>query len=205
MIDAIKIELITENNQKTYRLSGIFSEAEKRNRNGRIYPKDVLRESVKELILEMKVKTIYCYLEHPTHDQIIKEDSCAVLESLAWNEAEGRAYCSVKALTDTRDGMKLIQDLDNGGSIGISTRAIGALNEEKVVQPGLKIITGDLVSTPSCQVCDLSLNESMNNTLSDFLLEAKDCGCTYKKLTISEQIEVKQHFINKITKIFEGK
>jgi len=207
-MNPIKIELLTENNQKTYRLSGIFTEADVRNRNGRIYPKDILRESVNDFIQRINNgEKIYAYLEHPPHDQIIKEDSCAIIESVTWEESTGRAFGSVKLLPETRDGKKLINDLDNGSSVGISSRALGSLNEDKVVQPGLKLVTWDLVDMPSCQVCDLSLNESVvaQETLGDYLIneDDKDCGCTFNKLTINEQIKVRKHFIDKVMKVFK--
>ena len=111
MIDAIKIELLTENNQRTYRLSGIFTEADVRNQNKRIYPKGVLRESVNNFINRLNNKEkIYAYREHPPHDKIIKEDSCAIIESVTWNESEGRAYGSIRLLPETIDGDKLIRE-----------------------------------------------------------------------------------------------
>jgi len=207
MQTAIIIESILDNNQRTYRLKGPLTAADIRNRNGRIYPKSILKEAIYDLIESIKITEVYSYLEHPQHSDLIKEDSCAVFENVTWDDEKGISYCTLKVLNDTRDGQKLIRMLDAGETVGISTRALGSLNEDKIVQPGLKIVTGDIVSMPSCQICQLNLHESVitYEELGDYFVneEKEECGCKLNQLSLSDKIELQEHLYNQILNSFK--
>lgn len=186
-------------------LKGPFSQAQIRNRNGRIYPHNILREAIQDLIkrVEAQPQTVYSELEHPNYAEIKPEKACGLLTEVTWDEPTGIAYCKVEILDSTPFGREVLRNLQKGETYGISTRALGTLNEDKVVQPGLKIITGDIVKTPSCQIC--SLNESESNTLDDFFvdLNESDCGCKFKSMPIDVQVQVKQHVVDAISNLFK--
>ena len=53
------LEVLTEENdkgEKTYAIEGIFMQAETKNRNGRIYPRDVMNKAVGKYINEQVSK-----------------------------------------------------------------------------------------------------------------------------------------------------
>lgn len=216
----MKIELLTESDEFGYRLSGPFCAAERMNRNGRIYTaSDLKRETLK---LKEKVdngEEVYLYLDHPDHIDLIKEDSCAVFESIEWNDTEQFGECSVKTLVDTKDGKKVNEDLKTNIGYGISTRGLGSVNKKTKIVEDYQMITADLIrnengENQSCQICTLqtlheskdSLTEQEINSLDDFLVEKKvdeksdDCGCPFEKMDESErkivENKIKQTFTN---------
>lgn len=199
----VKVELITEGAQSYYRLSGPFTQSGVKNRNGRIYP---YNESKRE-VLKLKEKVdsgeeVFLYKNHPPHSDIIREDSCAVFEEITYkdNGKQITGYCVVKTLSDTKTGKEINEELSNGDSYGISTRGTGQVIEGVV--HNYEMITADLVSTPSCQICNMSLTEAVENTLDDYLIEAQDCGCYYSTLTEDEQEVGKQYLIKEISKLW---
>ena len=179
------MEILNENG-KTY-LSGYMTEAETRNRNGRLYPKEVAKSATLELKERVNKGGVLAYLDHPPHADLVYEDSCGLIVEVDWHDDTGRATCKVEILNDTRDGKRVLERIEKGEQFGISTRGLGSLDENKVVQPGLKFVTADIIGNlgQSCQVCTMSLHESnRSNTLDDFLIEEdkKPCGCVYATL-----------------------
>lgn len=201
------MELIFENG-KTY-LKGIFTECNfglnesgmdfsfrPRNRNGRLYSYDVLKEAVLSLIEIIKKEPVLSYRNHPSHSDLVYEDSAAKIVELVWEDVSGRAIGKVEILQDTKHGKQVLEDIANGIEYGISTRALGSLDENKMVKKGLNIITADLIpvireigSIQSCQSCSLSLTESIQVEYNDYLIgeslednKEVPCGCIYTTL-----------------------
>ena len=185
-------------------LKGPFSQADVRNRNGRIYPKDVLREAILDLQkrVSREPKIIYAELEHPPYTEINRSNACGLLHEVTWDEESGIAYCKVEILDSLPNGRKVLNDIRSGEQYGISTRALGQLNEDKIVQPGLHIITGDIVKFPSCQIC--TLNESETWFDDEFIVEEKSsCDCIFEKLSLAEQIELRKALGERIINLFK--
>lgn len=200
------LEVLNENGKII--LKGPLSEADVRNRNGRLYPKAVLREAIKKLMAEVQKepKEVWSELEHPPYSELIESRACGVLKEVTWDESSGTAYCKVEVLPYTINGKKLMEMINSGSSIGISTRALGSLDEAKVVQPGLEIITGDIVAFPSCQNCYLT--ESTENQFVDTFIQINEnkeenCNCVFTKLTLSEQMEVRSKIVDSIIGVFK--
>ena len=197
---------VLNENGKTY-LSGPMTQAEVRNRNGRLYPTKICKEAT----LELKGRVdesggVLSYLEHPNHSDLIYEFSGGKIVKLDWINETGVANCKVEILDDTKDGKSILEGLKNGETYGISTRGIGSLDEDGVVQPGLIFTTADIIKThgkQSCQICNLTEGVK-ENTMSDFLLDEKeeDCGC-YLNLDEVEQKIVKENLKRKILEIFK--
>jgi hypothetical protein len=206
-MNQIKVELITEGTESYYRLSGPFTQSNVKNRNGRIYP---YAESKREILkLKERVESgeeVYLYMNHPPHSEVIREDSCAVFESITFEDNGNMitGYCTVKTLPDTITGKQINESLSKGESWGISTRGTGQV-VEGIVQ-NYNMITADLVQMPSCQICNMSLTESAeeSNTLDDFILEAEaDCGCFYSALSEDEQKVGQRYLVKEILKLLD--
>ncbi len=203
------MELLLENG-KTY-LRGFMTEAETRNRNGRLYPKSVAKTAVMELIERVKDGGVLTYLEHPNHANLVYEDSCGKIVELKWDDSTGRALCKVEILEDTIDGKAVLERINKGEDFGISTRGEGSLDENKVVKPGLKFITADIIGNlgQSCQVCSMSLTESTEdrtNTMEDFIIEVdkKDCACIYAKLSSTDKKIAENYLIDGFIQKIKG-
>lgn len=190
-------------------LRGPMTQADVRNRNGRLYPKDVLRSAVLDLSARVSKipQTVYSELEHPQYDDLIKEKACGLLTEVSWDEDSGIGYCKVEILDSTPTGKEVLEGVANGNTYGISTRGSGSLDDNKVVQDDLYFHTADVIKTlQSCQICRLSEGvENPTNTLDDMLLEVKkdsNCKCIFHDLSMGEQIQLRDYVAKTITNLF---
>lgn len=149
--------------KKSICFRGIFSEADKMNRNHRIYPRKVLKEAYEQAwdAAKKSGNPIIGECEHPADNKIHLERIAVTFPELVWNEEKGTI--EGKAIpTETEKG-KLIEGLAKSGiKICFSTRCAGKVKPYKgplaegamdavEVQPGLRIISIDCVGQPSCQ------------------------------------------------------
>ena len=142
---------------------GIFSEADKMNRNHRIYPKKILREACIQAIDDARKsgQPVFGELEHASDAKVHLERIAVTFPELTWNEEKGTL--EGKAIPTLTEAGKTVEGLAKSGfKICFSTRCSGKVKpyrgplaegiENAVeVQPGLKIISIDVVGSPSCQ------------------------------------------------------
>jgi len=140
-----------EGGGKNYFLEGIFLQSTIRNRNGRIYPQNVLSESVDKYSREMiSNKRSFGELNHPTSPSINLDKISHIITDLRedGNNFRGRA----KILVNTPNG-KIVQSLmDEGCVLGVSSRGLGAIKESK----GSKIVESFYITTAADIVADPS-------------------------------------------------
>ena len=109
-----------ENGQKQLYIEGVFAQAEKKNRNGRIYPKRILEGQINKYI-EEKVKTNRALgeLTHPANRPNVdpKEVSHRIVE-MSWdkNDVYGKAL-----VLNTPNGNIVRGLLEGGTKIGIDS------------------------------------------------------------------------------------
>jgi hypothetical protein len=130
---------------------GIFSSAEQKNANGRVYKKDTLDREFKRINEEF-FKTgvpLWGQLDHPTSADSSMEKVAIRTLALEWrgNDLYGKA----KILTDTPNGAIAAALLKESKRIGISSRGLGEVSEDGYVKDeSYKLITWDIVGNPSC-------------------------------------------------------
>lgn len=134
-----------------------------KNKNGRIYPKDVLLPQA--LIYQQLVdnNSAISEADHPESSVISLQNISHMITKMWWGkgEQENVLYGQLKILV-TRGyinhgicsviGDKIIFYLENKVRLGISSRGVGTLKEingENLVQNDFELIGFDLVSTPS--------------------------------------------------------
>jgi hypothetical protein len=160
----ILVEAVT--GAKKYYLTGIFSEADTVNRNGRKYPKAVIEKAVNEYKSEYINNNIALgNVGHPDHLRIDFLNAACLVESLEWKGNELHGRCRI---LDTPAGKTIQALIEAGVRVGISSRGAGDVSEangHKEVK-NLKLIAFDLVESPSCQKAYLSnIMESKEFTL----------------------------------------
>lgn len=140
---------------------GPFLGAEKVNRNGRIYPRQVLyRECQKFQTLINSHKALGEW-EHPEYAQINSKNSAILITELKMNENDDLAYGKARILKNSQ-GRDLQGLLDSGVEIGVSSRGTGTLRENNYVNDDYELITIDAVLMPSCpDACVRAVNESV--------------------------------------------
>lgn len=150
LITESNFEILTESDQKkNLYITGIFSSAEKKNKNGRIYPKGLLEREITKLQEMTKQGTVIGELSHPeSRAESLLKEAAICTEELWWenNNVMGRS----KVLQNTPNGYILKGLIEDGVKIGISSRGLGTVNEEtKEVNEDFSLICYDCVSNPS--------------------------------------------------------
>ena len=154
MVDDDCIEFITEENasgQKSHYIKGVFMQAEQKNRNGRIYPKNVLDEQVKKYVENyVDQNRAFGELGHPDGPVVNLERVSHMIKEL--NE-EGNNWIGKAKIMDTPYG-KIVKNLiDEGAKLGVSSRGMGSLKNVRgtnVVQDDFYLATAaDIVADPS--------------------------------------------------------
>ena len=140
-----------ENGQKDYKIKGVFMQGEIKNRNGRVYPMQVLDEQVKKYNENyVKQNRAYGELGHPSGPTINLERVSHMITDL---NKEGNNYIGEAKIMDTPYG-KIVKNLmDEGAKLGVSSRGMGSLKQNgnsQVVQKDYHLATAaDIVADPS--------------------------------------------------------
>nr|CAI3971055.1 head maturation protease [Ochrobactrum phage ORM_20] len=140
-----------EGGKKQYYIEGIFAQADKPNRNRRVYPKEVLFENVEQYIdQKVKARLAYGELDHPAERVQVHMNDVSHLITELWFEGSnvmGRAI-----IASTPKG-QIVKDLmDIGGQISVSTRGLGQstkINEGLEKMEMFHMTAIDIVSYPS--------------------------------------------------------
>ena len=146
------IECIVEakDGKKTYAIEGIFASAEQKNRNGRIYPRQVMESAVNKYIDEQVSKgRAVGELNHPEGPTINLDKVSHKIDSLKWegNDVVGKATILATPMGKIVEGL-----LDGGVRVGVSTRGMGSLQQSggaMKVGPDFMLNAVDIVQDPS--------------------------------------------------------
>ena len=146
------IEEDKETGEKNYNLEGVFLQADIKNRNGRIYPVDVLDKEVKRYVKEnVKKNRAYGELGHPDSPTINLDRVSHMIKEL---KLEGKNFVGKAKIMDTPYGKIVKSLIDEGASLGVSSRGMGSLKTTKdgssEVQKDFMLATAaDIVADPS--------------------------------------------------------
>lgn len=150
----------------TLRLGGQVQYADRPNANGRIYERDILGEAVRALQPDIQARRVLGELDHPA-DAKIHMDRVSHLMTKLWMEDDGGVYGELEILRGTIMGDQLAALVENGVTVGISSRGVGDLDDVvfegqmfQRVLPGYTLVTFDVVGEPSVDGSFLSVMES---------------------------------------------
>lgn len=150
------LQVISEDNEgkKDLYIEGVFLQAEKKNRNGRIYPISILRP-----VVEKYIDSYVCpnralgELNHPTSPTVDPKNASHLITKL---NLEGNDYIGKAMILNTPMGNIVRGLMEARVSLGVSSRGLGSLKEgtgsyrgSKVVQADYHMVTVDIVSDPS--------------------------------------------------------
>jgi hypothetical protein len=135
----------------TLYIKGPYMMAEDVNRNKRYYPKDELRREVARYMKDMvKENRSMGELNHPTTAEVDLERACHMVTDI-WEE-DNIFYGKSKVLSSPCG--QIVKSLINDGvKVGMSSRALGQLTEEKNGinrVTDMRLVAVDCVSDPSC-------------------------------------------------------
>ncbi len=139
-----------EDGTKSVYIEGIFMQAEKPNRNGRIYGKGIMEREVQKYQELINEKRSLGELGHPPNPSINLNQVSHMITGLKFegNDIYGRAK-----ILDTPMGKIAKNFIEEGVRLGVSSRGLGSvkLNKEGVneVQDDFHLATVDIVADPS--------------------------------------------------------
>lgn len=141
-----------EDGSKNLYIEGIFLQSAIKNRNGRMYPEEVMDREVARYTKEaVETKTAMGELGHPNGPQINLDRVSHRIVSL---RKEGTDYIGKALITNTPMGNIARGIMESGARLGVSSRGMGTLklNKEGVneVQDDFRLATAaDIVADPS--------------------------------------------------------
>ena len=148
------IEVLTEattNGGKSYKIRGVFMQADIKNRNGRVYPVETLAKEVKRYTNEfINKKRAFGELGHPDGPTVNLERVSHMITSL---KPEGKNFVGEAKIMDTPYG-KIVKNLiDEGAQLGVSSRGMGSIQQSQgknIVGRDFYLATAaDIVADPS--------------------------------------------------------
>jgi hypothetical protein len=130
-------------------LVGICQKAGTKNGNGRIYRKETLQREVENYQKAIRERRSLGELDHPD-DSVINLRNASHLATKMW--WDGDSVMAKFEVLDTPSG-RILKDLVNAGiKLGISSRGLGSVKQEKgntIVEDDFQLICFDMVSEPS--------------------------------------------------------
>ena len=150
-IDNVKILTEERDGKKLLYIEGVFLQSELKNRNGRIYPFDVLNNEVERYNEEyVKSKRALGELGHPDGPTINLDRVSHRITSL---RAEGNNFIGKAQILDTPMGQIAKSLLGEGVQLGVSSRGMGSIEKREdtsVVRDDFMLTTAaDIVADPS--------------------------------------------------------
>ena len=208
--------------EKKYKIKGVFSTINTKNRNGRIYPEKLWKEQVEkyqDVIKSGSINTLMEY-EHPARSNVDPMEAVAKINKLY---IEGKYVMGEAVLLNNAKANQLKSLIDNGVKISVSSRGVGSVVDSVVKD--FNLITYDIVSNPSDYnatmdgVCEsYQLNEGViddlhfeldgnGNIIKSKVAESVESDSDSENIDtlISENLEdVQDHLTKKLTDFFKS-
>ena len=140
-----------EDGKKDMKIRGIFMQADMKNRNGRVYPLPVLQKEVKRYNKEFVAEgRAFGELGHPEGPTVNLDRVSHMVTSL---KQDGSNFIGEAKVMDTPMGKIVKNIMDEGGTLGVSSRGMGSLEQKNganyVKKDFMLAAAADIVADPS--------------------------------------------------------
>ena len=147
------VEYIVEEKDggKEMKIRGIFMQSDQKNRNGRVYPFEILNKEVKRYNKEFVAEgRAFGELGHPEGPTVNLDRVSHMITKL---EADGKNFIGEAKLLSTPMGEIAKALIEDGGKLGVSSRGMGSLESKagaNYVKDDFYLATAaDIVADPS--------------------------------------------------------
>ena len=183
-----EVEYITEEKEdgnKTYKIKGIFMQADIKNRNGRVYPMDVLaNEVVKYNKNFIKENRAFGELGHPDGPTVNLERVSHMITSLT---PDGKNFIGEAKIMSTPMGEIVKNLMDEGAKLGVSSRGMGSLDQKG----GANYVRDDFYLATAA---DIVADPSAPNAFVEGIMEGKEWVWNNGALVEAELVQLQQKF-----------
>ena len=181
------VEFITEEKRsgKSYKIRGVFMQADVKNRNGRVYPMDILQKEVtkynKNFIQQNRA---FGELGHPDGPTVNLERVSHMITSLT---PDGKNFIGEAKIMETPMG-KIVKNLmDEGAKLGVSSRGMGSLNQKN----GASYVRDDFYLATAA---DIVADPSAPNAFVEGIMEGKEWVWNNGSLVEAHVADLKKKF-----------
>ena len=181
-----EVQYITEAKEgggKNYKIKGIFLQADIKNRNGRVYPMEILQKEVarynKKFINESRA---YGELGHPDGPTVNLERVSHMVTELY---PDGKNFVGEAKIMETPMGKIVKNIMNEGGKLGVSSRGMGSLNQKN----GANYVRDDFYLATAA---DIVADPSAPNAFVEGIMEGKEWVWNNGALIEAELVELRR-------------
>ena len=190
----------TSTGGKNYFIEGVFMQANVKNRNGRIYPKDILQKEAKRYEQNyINQNRAFGELGHPEGPTVNLERVSHLIQSL---KMEGNNFIGRAKVMDTPYG-KIVKNLiDEGARLGVSSRGMGSLkpagrNISQVQDDFYLATAADIVADPSAPAAFVNgIMEGKEWIWDNGILDERHIARIEKEMKITSQKQLDEYQLN---------
>ena len=182
------VEFITEakeNGGKNYKIRGIFMQADVKNRNGRVYPMEILEKEVTKYNKNfIKENRAFGELGHPEGPTVNLERVAHMITKL---HPDDKNFIGEAKIMDTPMG-KIVKNLmDEGAKLGVSSRGMGSLDSKN----GANYVRDDFYLATAA---DIVADPSAPNAFVEGIMEGKEWVWNNGSLVEAHVADLKKKF-----------
>ena len=183
-----EVQYITEEKEdggKNYKIKGIFMQADVKNRNGRVYPFEVLEKEVKKYNKNfIREKRAFGELGHPEGPTVNLERVSHLITDLY---PDGKNFIGEAKIMETPMG-KIVKNLmDEGAKLGVSSRGMGSLDQRN----GANYVRDHFYLA---KAADIVADPSAPNAFVEGIMEGKEWVWNNGALVEAHVAELKKKF-----------
>ena len=183
-----EVQYITEAKEdggKNYKIKGVCLQADIKNRNGRVYPMEVLEKEVAKYNRNfIREKRAYGELGHPEGPTVNLERVSHLTTSLV---PDGKNFLGEAKIMETPMGKIVKSLMDEGCKLGVSSRGMGSLQQKG----GTNYVKDDFYLATAA---DIVADPSAPNAFVEGIMEGKEWVWNHGALVEAHVAELKQKF-----------
>ena len=177
-----------EGKKTNYKIRGIFMQADIKNRNGRVYPMEVLTKEVNRYNKEyIKENRAFGELGHPDGPTVNLERASHMITSL---EPDGKNFIGEAKILSTPMGEIVKNLMDEGAKLGVSSRGMGSLDQKG----GANYVKSDFYLATAA---DIVADPSAPSAFVEGIMEGKEWVWNNGSLIEEELVRMKKRISNR--------
>ena len=188
------VEYITEEKEdgkKNYKIKGVFMQADIKNRNGRVYPMEILQKEVKRYNKQyINEKRAFGELGHPDGPTVNLERASHMITGLY---PDGKNFIGEAKILSTPMGNIVKNLMDEGAKLGVSSRGMGSLSQKN----GANYVGKDFYLATAA---DIVADPSAPNAFVEGIMEGKEWVWDNGTLIESELVRMKERINTRVRK-----
>ena len=171
--------------KKSYKIKGIFMQADIKNRNGRVYPQEVLANEVAKYNKNfIKENRAFGELGHPDGPTVNLERVSHMITSVT---PDGKNFIGEAKIMSTPMGTIVKNLMDEGAKLGVSSRGMGSLESKN----GANYVRDDFYLATAA---DIVADPSAPNAFVEGIMEGKEWVWNNGNIVEAEVADMKKRF-----------